>query len=59
MDLGYFIMPYRVLYPVGGGKRPSQSVGIIPFEEPARGILITGRSFSIMFKSIFEILWGI
>lgn len=35
------------------------SVGIIPFEEPARGVLITSRSFSLMFKSVFEVLWGL
>src|SRR3989344_1298592 len=35
------------------------SVGIIPLEEPARGILITSRSFSVMLKSIFEVLWKV
>jgi len=35
------------------------SVGIIPCEEPARGILITSRNFSIMMKSFFEVLWKV
>ncbi|QQG45186.1 MAG: hypothetical protein HYW89_04280 [Candidatus Sungiibacteriota bacterium] len=34
------------------------SVGIIPFEKPVRGMLITDRPYATMMKSIFITLWG-
>lgn len=33
------------------------SVGIIPFEEPPRGLLITDVAYSVMMKSFFKTLW--
>ena len=33
------------------------SVGITPFDEPARSILITDSAFTTMMKSIFEFFW--
>lgn len=33
------------------------SVGITPFDEPARSILITDSAFATMMKSIFEFFW--
>ncbi len=34
------------------------SVSIIPFEEPARGILIHDPAYAVMMKSFFEVLWN-
>lgn len=35
------------------------SIGVIPFEEPVRGILITDAVYAEMMKTIFETLWNL
>lgn len=34
------------------------TVGIIPYEKPLRGIFIKSRGFSVMARSLFETLWN-
>ena len=51
------ILPDSFLFP-GYMMIIGPSVGIIPFEEPARAIFITDSAYATMMKSFFEVLWN-